>query len=304
MLPKKNLFHFIVTFLIVGLTGCSTSREIELDPDGHDFYETARLIMSKKEREIFNHLPDQKSRKEFIDDFWKKRDPDPDTEVNEFKEEFLKRIDYANKRFNEGKPGWKTDRGRIYIYFGPPDKIEQSPFISDPNIKGYLLWIYYRYDFSVEFMDKRGDGTYTLDPYSGVYGNFFDAMERAIFGFYSQEDEFTKKFFDFDLEFNEEKKEIVISIPVKTLTFVEESGLLKADFEFEFHIYEKGEPKKEKFRTTRHFEKPEHELLRLKHIDYTFSFDELKSGSYYFDVVIMGKPNIGIARKIFKIKFY
>jgi len=64
----------------LGLIRCGFSTEIALDPDSCDFYEAARLIMSKQERDIFNHLPDQKSREEFINDFWIKRNPDPDSE--------------------------------------------------------------------------------------------------------------------------------------------------------------------------------------------------------------------------------
>ena len=82
--------------LVLGMISCGLSREIELDPVSLDFYETAQLIMTKQEKEIFKHLPDQESREEFISDFWAKRDPDPATEENEFKEEFFRRIEYAN----------------------------------------------------------------------------------------------------------------------------------------------------------------------------------------------------------------
>jgi len=297
-----NLLHLsIIGLLIMGMMGCGSSRKMVLDPGSRDFYETARLIMNKQEMDIFNHLPDQKSSEEFIRDFWEKRDPDPDTEENEFKEEFFRRIVYANKHFKEGPPGWKTDRGRIYIYFGPPDKIEQSPFLTYPDIKGYMLWVYYRYNLAVEFVDKRGDGSYTFDPYSGIHGSFFDALERVKFGLVS-EDEFTKKLADFDLEFHNEKKEIVVSIPVSSLTFIEEEGLLKADFEFDFYIYRKKEGEKQSFREIRHFEKPEEEVLRLKNIVFTFSFNDLRPGKYYLDVVIIGQGGIGRTRKIFEIK--
>ena len=66
-------------------------------------------------------------RQQFIEQFWLRRDPTPDTEENEFKEEHYRRIAYANERFASGIPGWKTDRGRIYITFGPPDEIESHP---------------------------------------------------------------------------------------------------------------------------------------------------------------------------------
>jgi len=295
------LIKTLFAFLVLGMLGCGGARKIPLDPESHGFYETARLIMTKQEKDIFNHLPDQKSREEFIRDFWAKRDPDLDTEENEFKEEFFRRIEYANQRFKEGRPGWKTDRGRIYIYFGSPDNVEEYPFLRGPDIKGYILWQYYRYGFAIEFVDRRGDGSYTLDPYSGVHGDFFWALEKAKFGIAPREEGIKSKFVDFDVEFNREKKEIVVSLPITFLIFKEEEGVFKADFEFEFFIYEKKDLKSYKFREVRHFEMPEEEVLQMEEIDFAFPYD-LKPGKYYFDVVIIGRPDIGKTRKIFEIK--
>lgn len=300
---KKNLNFLLFIFsslLIIGVVSCGVSTNVELDPESQEFYDTARLVMTKEEKDIFNHLPDKASRKEFIQDFWKKRDPDPDTEDNEFKEEFFRRIEYANARFIEGIPGWKTDRGRIYIYFGAPDKIEDYPMLNRPDMQGYLLWVYYRYDFAVEFIDK-GNNSYTLDPYSGVYGSLTDAIERAQFGLIHQQEGPGGKFMNFDLEFDPEEKKITISLPVKGLSFPEEEGLLKADFEFEFFIYPKKVSEKKTFREVRHFEVTEEEILQMEEIVFDFSFS-LAPGEYYFDTIIIGKPEIGKARKIFKVK--
>src|SRR4029077_10150474 len=66
-------------------------------------------------------------REQFIESFWQRRDPTPDTVENEFKEEHYRRIAYANERFASGVPGWRTDRGRIYIIWGPPDELEDHP---------------------------------------------------------------------------------------------------------------------------------------------------------------------------------
>ena len=65
-----------------------TAAKPKLDPESAKFYQSARLIMTKEETKIFKHLPDADSRKEFIADFWLKRDPDPDTPDNEFRTEF------------------------------------------------------------------------------------------------------------------------------------------------------------------------------------------------------------------------
>jgi len=298
----NDLREALFALLILSMIGCGGKEKITLDPESKDFYETAKLIMTKEEKDIFNHLPDKESREEFITDFWAKRDPDPDTEVNEFKEEFLQRIEYANERFNEGPPGWKTDRGRIYIYLGQPDKIEEFLFHEEPEVRGSIIqWYYYRYNFGVQFVDKEGNGHYTLDPYYGIVGDLFNAIELAKMGVNLEERVRGKKYVDFGLKFNPEKKEIMILIPAKAITFIEEEGKLKADFEFEFRIYEKGSSKQEKIKESRSFEKPEEEVLELENIIFNFPLN-LKPGKYYLDVVIIGTKDTGKIRKIFEIK--
>jgi len=296
-----NYLRISLVALLTVLIGCTLNTQMNLDPESEDFYEEARLIMSGEEKKIFNHLPDKDSRKEFIEDFWEKRDPTPDTEQNEFKEEFYDRVEYANERFKEGIPGWKTDRGRIYIHFGFPDRIEQEPMLNNPEIKGYLLWVYYRFNFAVEFIDKRGDNSYRLNPYSGIYGNLFDAMERAKFGI-AYSNEIGTRYIDFKLNYDQNKNELDVAIPVKGLTFVQQEGRLKAEFEFQFFVYADQEgAKKKTFRETRQIESTEKELLDMEEIHFTFNFD-LKPGKYFFDVLIVGKPDIGRTRKIFNIK--
>ena len=81
-------------------------------------------IITDEERQAFKRFTTDEERQQFIEQFWLRRDPTPDTEENEFKEEHYRRIAYANERYASGIPGWKSDRGRIYITFGPPDEIE------------------------------------------------------------------------------------------------------------------------------------------------------------------------------------
>ena len=86
--------------------------------------EDVGYIITDEERASFKQANNDEEREQFIEQFWLRRDPTPDTEENEFKEEHYRRIAYANEHFASGIPGWKTDRGRIYITFGPPDEIE------------------------------------------------------------------------------------------------------------------------------------------------------------------------------------
>ena len=89
--------------------------------------EDVRWIITDEEKSAFMQLSNDEERDQFIEAFWQRRDPTPDTEENEFKEEHYRRIAYANEHFAAGIPGWKTDRGRTYIVFGPADEIESHP---------------------------------------------------------------------------------------------------------------------------------------------------------------------------------
>src|SRR5215467_12038375 len=89
--------------------------------------EDVRWIITDEEKSAFMQLSNDEERDNFIEAFWQRRDPTPDTEENEFKEEHYRRIAYANEHFAAGIPGWKSDRGRIYIVFGKPDEIESHP---------------------------------------------------------------------------------------------------------------------------------------------------------------------------------
>jgi GWxTD domain-containing protein len=89
--------------------------------------EDVRWIIAEDEQKAFKLLSNDEERDQFIEAFWQRRDPTPDTEENEFKEEHYRRIAYANEHFAAGIPGWKSDRGRIYIMYGPPDEIDARP---------------------------------------------------------------------------------------------------------------------------------------------------------------------------------
>src|SRR5712692_5548190 len=84
-------------------------------------------IITDQERAAFKQLSNDEERDNFIEAFWQRRDPTPDTEENEYKEEHYRRIAYTNEHFAAGIPGWKTDRGRIYIMYGPADEVESHP---------------------------------------------------------------------------------------------------------------------------------------------------------------------------------
>ncbi len=144
--------------------------------------EDVAYIISDEERKAFKQLNTDEERQNFVEQFWLRRDPTPDTEENEFKEEHYRRIAYANEHYASGIPGWKTDRGRIYIVYGPPDEIESHPSggtYERPMEEGggetstypFEDWRY-RYiegigtNVMIEFVDTTMSGEYhmTMDP--------------------------------------------------------------------------------------------------------------------------------------------
>jgi len=111
---------------------------------------------------------DLEGKKEILKRFWQSRDPDPDTRLNEFKIEAFRRFALANEKFSVGavarKKSWKSDRGRVYIKYGPPDEIESYP--STMGAEPYMRWTYHNYPqqgyiFFI-FVDESGYGDYTL----------------------------------------------------------------------------------------------------------------------------------------------
>lgn len=140
--------------------------------------EDVNYIITDEERKAFKQLKTDEERDQFIEQFWLRRDPDPDTPENEYKEQYFERIQYANEKFSSGIPGWKTDRGRIYIMFGKPDEIEAHPAggpYERPSYEGggststypFETW-WYRYiegigsDIEIEFVDPSGSGEYRI----------------------------------------------------------------------------------------------------------------------------------------------
>ncbi len=135
-------------------------------------------IITPEEKKAFKALKTDEERENFIAQFWARRDPNPDTEENEYREEFYERIAYANEHYASGIPGWKTDRGRIYITWGKPDSVESHPSggsYDRPSYEGggstttypFEIWFYRHLEgvgsgIEIEFVDPTGTGEYRI----------------------------------------------------------------------------------------------------------------------------------------------
>src|SRR6185312_7308998 len=140
--------------------------------------EDVRWIITDQEKKAFMSLSNDEERDAFIEQFWRRRNPNPDSPENEFREEHYRRIAYANEHYAAGKPGWMTDRGHIYIAFGPPDSTDSHPSggpYDRPMSEGggqtetfpFEVW-HYRYlegigsNIDIEFVDTCMCGDYHM----------------------------------------------------------------------------------------------------------------------------------------------
>ncbi len=126
-----------------------------------------KYALTNKERNQLKGIS-KNERESMFYEFWKNRDPTPDTEYNELMEEYYERVYYSNEHFDAWQPGWETDRGMIYILFGPPDEIQRTnPSISTSSL--YQVWSYYRLNQQFIFKDQNGFGDFRLEtPFLGA----------------------------------------------------------------------------------------------------------------------------------------
>jgi len=230
------LFFLTSSSLIFFSSACRLYRlEKRLDPVDAEFLSKVRYIITREERKIFLELPNPE-KEAFKEEFWERRDPEPDTEENEFKMEYFDRIERANELFmSEGKPGFLTDRGRIYILFGPPMDRITYPMGSDPSNRCWEIWYYGA--FPVVFIDYTYTGhyklvTYNLTPLSDMNLMYMHELSRAQAR--AQESFLKEKsFFDFNWRINkniidENRAEgiIVIEIPYGVIWYKAEDDKL------------------------------------------------------------------------------
>ncbi len=168
---KKSSVSFLIILLFISINLYTKEKDLDtLSPKYKKWIEKEVVyIITAKEKEVFLKLETDRERDLLKEAFWKQRDSNPLTERNEFKDEHYKRIEYANHHFSRISPlpGWKTDRGRIYITLGPPISIQTYENLS--SIYPTIVWYYqgmskYRLPdvFNIVFFRKRGTGDYRL----------------------------------------------------------------------------------------------------------------------------------------------
>jgi len=322
----------VIGFRLVGMAlvllwagSCSPSLGIRVaqDPVINAFYDKARLIMTSEENKIWKSLPDSSSREEFIEEFWKIRDPDPGTDENEAKLEFEERVRYANMWFGTFNPrrgqeskgededksrnGWNEERGRVYIVLGPPDVVyfmsPDNEMVSHdgsrlrPQAEEWTMeqWIYDQYRAFVVF-SKSSNGSWRMENYDP---HFFEILEWAKLNWVSTDfKEDIKRRFRFKPEFSASGLRIIV--PVSRISFDED---FRAEFGIKVNVY-LNRKRIDTIEETKVLEETEEELLDKKNVEFEIAYQTGEKGEYLFDIVIQDKmaPSLSKYRSFLKRK--
>ena len=170
--------HAIPVLLFLLLPAAAQQKATRLEKARDWMQSEVQYLITQEERAAYLRLTTDEERERFIEDFWRRREADPE-QPGQFREEFFRRVAYANENFQAGIPGWKTDRGRIYILYGAPNRRDAHPmggrYEKPPNLGGdtittypFEIWEYDNIrgigqDVTIEFVDRTGTGLYILD---------------------------------------------------------------------------------------------------------------------------------------------
>ncbi|MGD9346688.1 MAG: GWxTD domain-containing protein [Candidatus Aminicenantes bacterium] len=226
---KYGVIRILIIFSCIILFALCKSFQLEksLNPEEKEFLSQVRFIITKEEKNIYLRLPES-DRKAFVEEFWAKRDPDPLTEENEFKIEYYSRIESANRIFRgEGIPGWLTDRGRMYIIFGPPFSRKYYPPGSEVGIRR-AREIWYYGNFPVIFEDTNSNGVFRLLTTNVAHlGEINYALREVTEDHRDQIEQYTNQRFilDFDVKLEESSDipVILVKIPYRNIWFKEKT---------------------------------------------------------------------------------
>lgn len=244
-----------------------------------DFFPAAHWLMSRPEREIYAHLADDAARGEFIRDFWEKRDPTPGTPENEFRDDFRRRAEFAERWFREpgSAGGWESDRGRILLTLGFPDERRQLPMLDRPRVRAAEVWTYAALMLRIEFIDRDGLGRFHLEEWPL---ELLDAVEKAR----RQE---TPSAASGGFRFRARRRDngLLVEIPVKGVTVDEDGPGVRAAFAVRVDVY-RDYAKKECIELAREFVETRDALARRSAFVIVVPYPFSVPGDYWLDVTV------------------
>jgi GWxTD domain-containing protein len=288
---KNSCGVALILALLMGTITCMSTARANLDPESEAFLSSVRYIITKDEKKDFLNLPPSE-RPAFIEAFWKRRDPDPDTEINEYRDMYYQRIEEANSLFRDGLgEGWLQDRGRIYILLGPPDTRQQYPRGYNMGDFPTEVWMYGFYP--IIFVDQDWNGNFELVK-QGAY-NLAQIMKSQMA--WKPRISRDKVVFDTrgDIEVLKEgdRQRVRVKIPYRNIWMRAEGENLETTIVAEFNI-KNAETEEKVWETKKEY------LISLKESDLEKMYDEnylieipiqLPKGSYTMDVILENKTD-------------
>ncbi len=309
MINKKCKKLVLVGILIPFLSGfCSKNyySTKNLSQGQRDFISEVRYIITKSEKKKFFSLVTSEERESFIENFWKKRDPDLSTEENELKILYYDRLEEANHLFkDESKSGWLTDRGRIYILLGPPETRRFRPGVinAQASVRSwynhpYEMWYYGFYP--ILFVDRMENGTFELTPFSSQHVATILRTSMDLKPTVGKD----KIPYNFTITVNKEKKdqaELQVKIPYENILFQPIDNRFSATLTLHVDIFDSDDKKVQNISKEYIVSLTEEELKAVKK-PYVINLPlTLKPGKYHLQTILESKEDD--IRTTKKIKF-
>lgn len=287
---RKTISYFSLILFFLGFLGFCALHKLEknLDPDSKEFYSKVRYLITRQERKIFLNLPPSE-KEAFIKEFWKKRDPDPGTEENEFKKEYFERIEMANLLFKGGGPGWLQDRGRVYILLGPP--MERYTYPRGREYYDFPEEVWYYGFFPIVFVDTDWNGDYKLTPLGAQHIAEINRAQMA------EKPKIAKKDIVFDFHHKIQKTdegEVIfrILIPYEGIWFEEKEGIWETTLAVSLQIFDSSGNRVWEKKNDYPISFAEENLEEVLGEDYVMQFStSLESGEYSITIELENKED-------------
>jgi len=206
-----------------------------------EVFDQLQLIMTDQEKKEFKSIKTEEELKKFVEEFWKRRDPDPSDDKNEVKELYYKRMKETMRLFREpGRKPWLTDRGKVYMILGKPISWRRD-FMNKNTTVNSELWSYDDMNLWVSFEDKHGMGRYELvDPSP----KFIEIYEHERKFFLPRVHKLPMKL---SVEIDRKAKKLFVHVPLNSFAFTKKDGKYYANFLFRFSYGHPDEPQPKTF---------------------------------------------------------
>jgi len=305
---KKLILVVIFIPFLLGFCSKNYSSKKDLSQEERAFISEVRYIIKKHEKKRFFSLVTAEQRKEFIANFWKKRDPDLSTDENEFKIQYYKLIEEANHLFkDESKEGWLTDRGRVYILLGPPDLRRYRP--GEINAAGPYK-TYYNYPreewlygfYLILFIDRYENGRFVLTPFSSAH---LATILKTALDFKPSVGKGKKEPYDFTINLNKEKDNQVnlrLDVPYRNILFQQTEDQFSAVLTLHVDIFDSHDKKIQDFSKEYTVSLTEEELKTADNVYIIVVPLTLSPGKYQLQTILESKEDDIKSKKRIKFK--